>query len=322
MPRYKVRFVLETPIAFEKDVDFEVDDAVVSLRFQNRKDEGHVFVDAIVEANNFPAAFGTAMDSKIPRVLDALCLHRLAPAMITDFVYALKAEEGPRRKAVVQHTVLEKYNVHLAPAHVQEIQEALSSGKTLSSTVMRWLRYSYQPITALERFIYGWLALENAAGTKTISNTCPKCQAEVNQRSATNWERASEILAAYRTESDKSKCATDIRDWNRNLRNPTLHGGRATDGAIRNSMTSAQEQFRPAVEKHLRSTVGFKHAIALSKPNDGLHQLWMKNFVEFEADPEVEFPEPPDAKAIADVVSTGVLPKGVELLRLQDADEW
>ena len=210
----------------------------------------------------------------------------------------------------------------LAPAHVKEIQDYLSSGTKLSSIVMRWLRYSYQPITALERFIYGWLALENAAGTKNITNSCPKCGAEVNERSATNWERAAEILAAFRSEWDKDKCAKDIKAWNRTLRNPTLHGGKATDGVIRGSMTSAQEQFRPAVEQYLCSTIGFKHAIALSKPNDGLHQIWIKNFVEYGADPDAVFPEPPDAKVIADVVPTNVLPEGVELLNLQDADKW
>ncbi len=322
MARYKIRFVLETPLAFERDVDFQVEDAVISLRFENRRDEQHVFVDATVDATNFPAACAIAMDDKIPRVLDPLCLHRLAPAMITDFVYALKDEKGSRRRAVIQHTVSENHNVWLAPEHVKEIQDYLSSETRLSSIVMRWLRYSYQPITALERFIYGWLALENAAGTKNITNTCPKCCTEVNERSATNWERASEILAAFRAEPDKQKCAKEIRTWNRTLRNPTLHGGKATDGAIRGLMTSAQEQFRPAVEQYLRSTIGFKHAIALSKPNDGLHQIWMKNFVEYEADPEAVFPEPPDAKLVADVVATNVLPEGVELLNLQDADKW
>ena len=106
------------------------------------------------------------MDSKIPPVLDALCLHRLAPAMITDFVYALKDEKGPRRKAVVQHTVVENYNVWLCPKCMKEIQDFLSSGAQLSSIAWAsWLRrLPYQPITALERFIYGWLALENAAG--------------------------------------------------------------------------------------------------------------------------------------------------------------
>ncbi|HWA95090.1 MAG TPA: hypothetical protein VG844_10865 [Terracidiphilus sp.] len=322
MPRYKIRHVLETPIAFEKDVEFQIEEATVFLRFQNRLDEGHVFVDAIVEAANFPVACGLAADVKVPRVLDALCLHRLAPAMITDFVYALKDEVGPRRKAVVQHTVVENYNVWLAPAHVKEIQDSLSSGAKLSSVVMRWLRYSYQPITALERFIYSWLALENAAGTKNITNTCPKCKSEVNERSATNWERASEILAASRTDSDKNGCAKEIKSWNRTLRNPTLHGGKATDGVIRGSMTSAQEQFRPAVEQCLRSEIGFKHALTLSKPNDGLHQIWIKNFVEFGADPNAVFPEPPDAKVIADVVTTGVLPDGVELLKYQDSGGW
>jgi hypothetical protein len=322
MPRYKVRFVLETPIAFEQDVDFPVDDAIVTLRFQNRRDERHIFVDATVEATNFPTAYGIAMDDKIPRVLDPLCLHRLAPAMITDFVYALKDEKGPRRRAVIQHTAIENHNVWLAPAHVREIQDYLSSGTRLSSIVMRWLRYAYQPITALERFIYSWLALENAAGTRNITNTCPKCSADVNERSATNWECASEILAAYRSEPDKQKCAKDIKAWNRTLRNPTLHGGKATDGTIRGSMTSAQEQFRPAVEQYLRSTIDFKHAIALSKPNDGLHQIWIKNFVEYEADPEAVFPEPPDAKVIADVMTTGVLPEGVELLKFLDSEEW
>jgi len=212
--------------------------------------------------------------------------------------------------------------VWVAPAHVREIQDYLSSGTRLSSIVMRWLRYAYQPITALERFIYSWLALENAAGTKNITNTCPKCSADVNERSATNWECASEILAAYRSEPDKQKCAKDIKAWNRTLRNPTLHGGKATDGTIRGSMTSAQEQFRPAVEQYLRSTIGFKHAIALSKPNDGLHQIWIKNFVEYEADPEAVFPDPPDAKVIADVMTTGVLPEGVELLKFQNSEEW
>jgi hypothetical protein len=51
-------------------------------------------------------------------------------------------------------------------------------------------------------------------------------------------------------------------------------------------MTSAQEQLRPAVEKYLPSQIGFKHAIALTKPNDGLHQLWRMHFVEFDAEPD------------------------------------
>ena len=53
--------------------------------------------------------------------------------------------------------------------------------------------------------------------------------------------------------------------------------------------------------------------IALCKPNDGLHQIWMKNFVAYEADQDMVFPEPPDAKAIADVVATGILPKGIDI---------
>jgi hypothetical protein len=41
-----------------------------------------------------------------------------------------------------------------------------------------------------------------------------------------------------------------------------------------------------------------------------------------EADPDAVFPEPPDAKVIADVVTTGVLPQGVELQKFQDSDGW
>lgn len=101
MPRYKFTYVVETPMRATEDVTFTHRNFTVTLGLSRQMDQHHILASAIVVGNNWVEANDIAMEDAFGPVLDALSLHRKAPAMLTQLRSVVKAEEGHTRRAVV-----------------------------------------------------------------------------------------------------------------------------------------------------------------------------------------------------------------------------
>src|SRR6266849_772112 len=101
MPRYRFAYTVETPLAATINITFTNGRFPVSLRFTDRIDDMHIRLDAVAEGEDWRAANESVMDDVISPVLDALALHRKAPAMLQNLMHVVKAENGVVRRAVV-----------------------------------------------------------------------------------------------------------------------------------------------------------------------------------------------------------------------------
>src|SRR5437660_2132490 len=101
MPRYRFAYTVETPLAATRDITFTNAGFPVTLRFADRIDDMHIRLDAVAEGDNWRAANESVMDNVISPVLDALALHRKAPAMLQNLLHVVKAENGGVRRAIV-----------------------------------------------------------------------------------------------------------------------------------------------------------------------------------------------------------------------------
>jgi hypothetical protein len=157
MPRYKFTYSVETPLRNTEDVTFTHGNFSVDLGFSRPLDAEHILASAVAEGGNWMEANAVTMEDGFGPVLDALSLHRKAPAMVQDLISVVKAETGPLRRAIVIESHKETHSVRIDGLAVREVQSALDANR-VRRPALRWLRYSYRAIPVLERFVFAWLA--------------------------------------------------------------------------------------------------------------------------------------------------------------------
>lgn len=323
MPLYRFTYVLETLLSAARDITFMRSGFPVSLIFSARIDETHIRLLAIAEGATWLAANEAAMDNVISPVLDAISLHQKAPAMLQDLLTVVKAETGPVRRAVIIEHRRDAQVVSLGEQELGEIQNFLNRHPPLPHAVMRWLRYCYRPITALERFVFSWLAFENRAGTTQVRRKCEKCGADQPSHPALNRDEAYGVLLSERPTLSRTEFNGLFRQWWTELRSPVFHGGRPVTTAMRTQMGAAMNSYRTAVEHDLQREAGYRLAYPGLFPQDGLVQSNIHHFVEYTiADATREFAEPPDADALASVVERQRMPPRLTLLNYDEAQYW
>lgn len=284
MPRYKFTYAVETPLRATEDVTFTHGNFQVRLGFSRPIDAEHIPASTIAEGANWMEANAVAMEDGFGPVLDALSLHRKAPAMVQDFQSVVKAETGPLRRAIVIESHKETHPVHIDGLTVREVQSALDAN-AVSRPALRWLRYSYRAIPVLERFVFAWLAYENRCGATRVARPCPHCQKDLPAFRSVDRDEAFRIIGAREPELARPAFDASFRDWHSELRSAVLHGGRRLDTALRQRMQAAMDRFRPAVEEAMQQEAGFRHAYPGLRVNDGFFQTNLHHFVEFACPP-------------------------------------
>jgi hypothetical protein len=321
MPRYRFTYTVETPLAADDDITFKSQGFSVTLYFSHRVDPLHVRLDAVVEEETWKKAIEAVMDNIISPVLDALALHRKAPAMLQRLLCVVKSEEGHARKAIVIESRNEQRSVQLEIPAIKEVQNFLDNPQPLSKASIRWLRYCYRPITVLERFVYSWLAFEDFVGTCQVQGKCPTCESDLPPHPAINRDAACALISSVLPDRTIEECKRTFREWWTELRSAIFHGGRVANTSTRSRIQTAMDIYRPAIESRMAQQANFKVAYGGKNPNDGLVQQDIHHFIEFPAqDVAVEFADPPQVQR---VVEDQRLPAGVTLLNFEaDTQNW
>jgi hypothetical protein len=322
MPRYKFTYSVETPMRATEDVTFTYRNFTVTLGLSRQIDQYHIPASAIVEANNWTEANDIAMEDAFGPLLDALSLHRKAPAMLKQLQSVVKAEEGLTRRAVVIVSNTEFHPVRLDGVVIEEVQNALNRDQ-VDKPFLRWLRYSYRSVPVLETFVLAWLAFENFCGTKRVDPNCPNCGKALPPFSSTDREKAFQTLKAREPQLTQEGFNTAHREWRGELRNPTLHGGRTLRSESRRKMQTAMQRFRPAIEDIAQAELGYRLAYPGTRVNDGVSQVDLHRFIQFQCAPGsgefADLPELPGARGQNEDAGD---PPGVILLRGEDFNAW
>jgi hypothetical protein len=321
MPRYKFSYTVETPLRAPQDAMLTHSGFSVSLGLSRPLDSEHIPASAIAEGENWREANAVAMEDAFGPVLDALSLHKKAPAMLQDLQSVIKAETGTTRRAILIDSHKELHPVNIDGPTIQEVQDALSAN-TLNRPAFRWLRYSYRPLPVLERFVFAWLAFENFCGIRATARTCPHCGKDLMPLSSVDRDHAFQILHSREPQLARHDFDRSFQEWWREFRSAVLHGGRRLDSALRQRMQDALERFRPAVEDLAQHEVGFRHAYPGTTPNDGFFQTNRYHFVEFGCPTTAEFAETPPMPRFAGRNTSPILEEGVTLLNLDEARDW
>lgn len=322
MPRYKLTYSVETPMRATEDVPFTHRGFTVTLGLSRPIDQHHIPATAIVQGNNWIDANDIAMEDAFGPVLDALALHRKAPAMLKQLQSVVKAEEGLTRRAVVIESNTEFHPVRLDGVVIEEVQNALNRDQA-DKPFLRWLRYSYRSVPVLETFVLAWLAFENFCGTKRVARNCPDCGKELPPFSPTDRDKAFQALKAREPQLTQDEFNTAHEEWRDELRNPTLHGGRTLRSESRRKMQAAIQRFRPAIEDIAQAELSYRLAYPGTRVNDGVSQVDLHRFIQFECAPgSGEFADLPEIPDPRDRNENAGDPPGVTSLRREDFNAW
>ena len=213
------------------------------------------------------------------------------------------------------------------PAHIdgftiREVQNALDANR-VSRPALRWLRYSYRAIPALERFVFAWLAFENRCGTTAVIRPCPHCHKDLELFRSVDRGEAFRILQSREPQLARVDFETSFWEWWRELRSAVMHGGRRLDTALRQRMQAAADRFRPAVEETMYLETGFRHAFPGIRVNDGLFQTNLHHFIELACAPETsEFAETPAVPQFEGRAAPPLAGEGVRLLDFNESMNW
>jgi hypothetical protein len=322
MPRYKFSYSIETPLRATEDVLFTHGDFTVHLGLAHPLNVEHIPASIIVEGRNWVDANAIAMEDGFGPVLDALSLHRKAPAMVQDLRSVVKAETGTLRRSILIESHKEIHPVHMDGFTIREVQSALDANQ-ISRPALRWLRYSYRAIPVLERFVFAWLAFENRCGTTAALRSCSHCHKDLEPFPSIDRDEAFRILRSREPQLARADFETSFREWWRELRSAVLHGGRRLDTALRQRMQMAVDRFRPALEEAIHEETGFRHAFPGIRVNDGLFQTNLHHFVEFACAPTTpEFAETPAVPQFEGRNAPPETDEGVTLLDFNESKNW
>jgi len=315
-------YSIETPLRATEDVTFTHGSFTVQLGLFHPLDAEHIPASIVVEGRNWVEANAIGMEDGFGPVLDALSLHRKAPAMLQDLRSVVKAETGTLRRAIVIESHKELNPVHIDSFTTREVQNALDANR-IGRPALRWLRYSYRAIPVLERFVFAWLAFENRCGTTQVARPCPYCHEDLEPFPSVNRDEAIRILQSREPQLARADFETSFREWWRELRSAVLHGGRRLDTALRLRMQAAMNRFRPAVEEGMQKEAGFRHALPGLRVNDGFFQTNLHHFLEFVCPPGTpEFAEAPPVPQFEGRNAPPGTAGGVTLLDFNESTNW
>jgi len=222
---YRIRYVCDSSLRFERDVTFDSRGRAVTILFSAPITESklHVVVDA--ESENCAEAVLAAQGSAQP-VLDALSFVSGTPLLLRHWDFVLKGQSGSRtRQAIWCNFAEEPSPRQLAASETDEAQRILNQPH--DSLELCWHRYALQRGFILDRFLFQWLAFEGLAGKKQIPTVCPHCKEEVSHcekpllHEGSSRENAYALFSQADPEISRSEFTREI--WG-SARNSVFHG--------------------------------------------------------------------------------------------------
>lgn len=163
MPAYRIRYVCDTSLQFQKDVSFESKAQKVLFLFSQRGEESTARVRVDVEAGNYREADVTAQGVLQP-VLDAVSFSTGTPRLARHWDFILKGEAGSKtRKAIWCEFRKEPAPHRLTERAIDKVQQILV--QTEESLELCWHRYALQRNLILDRLVFQWLAYEALASS-------------------------------------------------------------------------------------------------------------------------------------------------------------
>jgi len=169
MPVYKIRFLIETPLRADEDINFRCRDHALTLlmRTGNHTPES-VELEVTCEGDTYMQAVAFASNDLIPPVLDALSFHRKTTLLLGDFTQALKAEPGlTRRKVILKDPRTNRVTIHFDRTWTRQVQQIIDADPALRALSLRWLRNACRPQSIPDRF----LAPQAAGSYETFGTT-------------------------------------------------------------------------------------------------------------------------------------------------------
>lgn len=293
LPIYKIKFFVETSLSPDSILHFDYLDKQILLH-PRKKDSTGISAEVQVEAEGYNGAIIRAQDEFLYPALDGLSFHRNATCLVSHFEQVLKSEKGSKQRRLVQLDATASPDFcHL---DIQIISEVASLTKLLAafpSTVVRWLRNVYRPITPVERFMYSWLALENLAGPAMRRShcncgeilRCVKCSKLAPEYLTGNRDAAFEIV------KDQGVDKKTFLFWWNDLRNGAFHGGKKLDTKFINELETASKIIIPSVEAALQKRLGCEIKYRTKRTIHPEYIVHMHHFMEFETTKlDEEFP--------------------------------
>jgi len=305
MSKYKMRFLIETPLKGDEDIEFRYRDHRLVFLFRtgnNTKKE--IELELTCEGQNYNEAVAQASNELIPPVLDAVSFHRKTPLLLGDFVQILKAEKGfVRRKLILKDFRRYEVNPRFHRMWAEEVQRIIDSDPNLRRISLRWLRNAYRRLSILDRFVYAWLALENLSGEREVRKECPHCGVVLPAYPSANREAAYEIItAAHPTVSRRT-----FNDWWGRLRNSVFHGGKEPDAEFLGELHMTTDALIAAVEHYFGSKIVLQNRARPAEPIVGERGETVWHFLEFGvATPDDEFPhDVPSLRRLIELMEQG-----------------
>jgi hypothetical protein len=251
VPTYRLRYVCETSLQFDKDVAFGTRGGKILFLFsQSKASENTVQLRVDVEAPNYREADIKAQ-SLIQPGLDALSFSTGSPLLVLHWDFIIKDETGSKtRRAICCDKRREPAPLRLTERAINEAQHILDE-KEESSLELCWHRYALQRNLILDRFVFQWLAFEGLAGKKQIPTICSHCKAEVTHcekplsHEGSDANRAHELFLQIEPATSLAEFKRDI--WGR-ARNAVFHGTKYPSPEFLTGLRSLGPKLRQACD--------------------------------------------------------------------------
>ena len=279
MPRYLLRFKVETCLACEHDLTVDFLGHRPSLLFSRKTaEEKYVIAQVEVEALDNRQAWGTAASSLLPPILDALSFATGTPLLLRDCELVLKSEAGSstRRALYVGHRHVPSL-AQLRAIEIEEMKKILADGEELKLP-LSWHRYALDRQLVLEQFIFNWLAFEALAGDADVPTRCPTCHEEVKHCNRAISHRGSskiaarQIFCAAHPETTDQEFNNEI--WNKS-RNYVFHGRRYPEPKHLLGLLKHSQEIHAAVDRHIDEILGLGNRL---RPHRG-YETWNRRFI-------------------------------------------
>lgn len=228
MPRYLLRFRVDSCLARDQDLDVSYEGLRITFLFsKKRPEDSYVRVQVDLEATNNRTAQARASSEIVPPVLDALSFSTGTPLLLRECDLILKDEVGTQvRRAIYVESSRMPRRVPLTPDAVQDVGRILSFDGA-PRLPLCWYRYALDRRLVPEQFVFQWLAFEGLAGDADIPSRCPKCRQVLHHCETKITHRGSNKIAAreiFRAANpDTPDSGFNVRIWS-DARNSVFHG--------------------------------------------------------------------------------------------------
>lgn len=279
MPRYLLRFKVETCLTHDKDLSVRYEDHDVGLLFsQKAADTGYVIAQIQLDAPTNERAWVDAASGLLPPILDAFSFATGTPLLLRDCELVLKDETGSakRRALYIGHRHVQS-RVPLRPIEINEVKKILAAGEDLRLPLC-WHRYALDRELAHEQFVFNWLAFEALAGDTDVPSRCPKCQAKLEHCERVVTHRSSDKVSARQIFQAAHPQTTDhefnAEIWGR-ARNRVFHGARYPEPKYLGELAAHSQHLHTAVDRRIDEVLGLGHRL---RPHRG-YETWYRRFI-------------------------------------------